>query len=140
MNIYYANFNKSIGYDTQCKSKPFYLLNSMNIIIEENNKKIYIKIPKGFQSDGCTIWKPFRLILGCQHTPEYVIPSIMHDYILDNPEIIKNNRNLSSRILLNALIQEGVNPIKAYIMYLCVDFYQFCKPIFTKVLNMFKNL
>lgn len=130
MNIYYADFNKCIGYNCYNKSKPFYLLSDVIVIIEENKKKIYLKLPKGFQSDGCTIWKPFRLILGCQHTPEYVIGSIIHDYIINNPKTVKYKRNLSSRILLNCWIKEGVNPVKAYIMYLCVDFYQWARNFF----------
>jgi hypothetical protein len=132
MNIYYADFNKAIGYNYYNEAKPFYMLNDFIVIIERHKSRKYLKIPKNYSSDGCTIWKPFRFILGCPHTPRYIPASIIHDYILDNPAVIKFNRRFASEVFFHTLIKEGVNPFKASIMFLAVDFWQWLKNLFVE--------
>ena len=66
-------------------------------------------------------------MLGCPHTPEYLPARLIHDYVLNNPETVIHNRNLSSRIFKQVLLNEGVNKVKAEIMYLTVDIVQWVK-------------
>lgn len=132
MEIYYADFNKTIGYDCSNDKKPFYMLNDFVVIIQNNKRKFYMMIKKGFTSDGCTIWKPFRFLLGCPHTPKYLPASIIHDWILDHPEVVKYDRKTASAIFFYALLKEGVCPVQAVIMYIAVDLWQWVKNFFVE--------
>lgn len=125
MEVNYTSFDKAIGYNCNNTKKPFYLLEPIIVIVSyAKSKRKYLKLETGFISDGCTLWKIFWLILGCPHCPEFVPASIIHDWILENPHVVNYNRKFSSRIFKTVLLTTGVNPIKAQIMYLAVEFWQ----------------
>lgn len=133
MEIFYAGFEKLISYNYKLKDKPFYLQDKIVVIAKfEDGHKIYIMIDKGFQSDGCTIPKLLQIILGCPHTPEYLPAAIIHDYILEHPEIVKYDRKTASTIFFYALLKEGVCHTQAVIMYLAVDFWQWVRNFWTE--------
>lgn len=132
MRVRYNGLEKSIGYNPKCLSKPFYLTEKCCVNINEPTLYIWIVLPKDFKSDGCTIPFLFRLILGCPHTPKYVIASLIHDWIVENPKTIGYNRNLASRVFYTVLLQEGVNKLTAFVMYLGVDIWQAIKNVFIK--------
>ena len=123
IKLTYSDFRESIGYNYK-EPKPFYAIKNIyvNIISKGFNRHFVIK--RGFKSDGCTIPCIFRWFLGCEHKGEYLPASIIHDFLLVNKEIIGNSRILSSRIFKQVLLQEGVNPVIAQIMYLGVEFWQ----------------
>ena len=128
MQINYTKFDKAIGYNCKNSKKPFYLIQPIFVIVSYANKKLYLRLDDAnFTSDGCTLWKIFWLILGCPHSPEYLPASIIHDWILEHPETVHYNRKLASRIFKQVLLNEGVNKIKAEIMYLTVDIVQWVK-------------
>lgn len=132
MQVFYTDLNLIIGYNYKKSEKPFYLSDPVFVIVEYANKRIRLKIPRGFTSDGCTIPKSFRWLMGCPHTGVYLPASIIHDYILDNPHLVHYHRELASQIFKTALLNEGVNPLKAQIMYLAVDFWQAVKNVFIR--------
>lgn len=134
MDVNFTSFNKAIGYNCSNREKPFYLLEQIIVIVTyANNKRKYFKLDdRNFTSDGCTLWKIFWLILGCPHKPEYLPASIIHDWILENPGIVNHNRKFSSRIFMAVLLKTGVNPIKAQIMYLAVEFWQWLTNLWRK--------
>lgn len=133
MQVNYTSFDKAVGYNCKNKKKPFYLLYAVYVIVSYANKKIYLKLDDpNFTSDGCTLWKIFWLILGCPHSPEYLPASLIHDWILEHPETVNYNRKLASKIFKTALLNEGVSPLKAQIMYLAVDIWQAVKNIFIR--------
>ena len=123
IKLTYSDFKNSIGYNYK-EPKPFYAIENIyvNIISKKFNRHFVIK--RGFKSDGCTIPYIFRWFLGCEHKGEYLPSSIIHDFLLANKEIIGNSRILSSRIFKQVLLQEGVNPVIAQIMFLSVEFWQ----------------
>lgn len=131
MEINYI-LDKEIGYNYLNKSKPFRILRGAPIRVCIGKRKIYFMIPAGFSSDGCSIPKFARFFLGCPHTPEYVPASIIHDYLLARPDIVRYDRKTASEIFLNALLKEGVCPIQAVIMYLAVDLWQWIKNFFVE--------
>ena len=133
MQVNYTSFDKAVGYNCKNKKKPFYLVLPVYVIVSYTNKKIYLKLDDAnFTSDGCTLWKIFWLILGCPHSPEYLPASLIHDWILEHPETVHYNRKLASRIFKTALLNEGVSPLKAQIMYLAVDIWQAVKNVFIR--------
>lgn len=133
MQVNYTSFDKAVGYNCKNKKKPFYLVLPVYVIVSYANKKIYLKLDDAnFTSDGCTLWKIFWLILGCPHSPEYLPASLIHDWILEHPETVHYNRKLASRIFKAVLLNEGVSPLKAQIMYLAVDIWQAVKNVFIR--------
>ena len=132
MQVNYTSFEKAVGYNCKNPEKSFYLTDPIFIIVVYANKKIWLKIPCDFTSDGCTIPKGFRWLIGCPHTGKYLPASIIHDYILEHPQTVNYNRRFASRIFKTALLNEGVSPLKVQIMYLAVDIWQAVKNIKTK--------
>ena len=125
MDVNFTSFDKVIGYNYNNRQKPFYLLSPVIVIVSYAvTKRKYLKIQADFTSDGCTLWRIFWLILGCPHKPEFLPASIIHDWILEHPEIVNYNRKFSSQIFKTVLLKTGVNPVKAQIMYLAVEFWQ----------------
>lgn len=116
---------KAIGYDVTNSKKPFYLIKDISVIIETLEETIEFVIPKDYKWDGATIkLKLAQLIIGCPHTPEFVAPALIHDYLLENKKIINYNRKLSSKILEVVLENFGVDKLKAKNMASLVDIYQ----------------
>lgn len=125
MQVLTTDFKNAIGYDYTNSERPFYLLEAViAIIVDDNKKKTYLRLEKGYTSDGCTLKKCFWLLLGCPHTPKYLPASILHDWLVEHPETIKRNRNFSSKAFKQMLIQCNVGKAKAYIMYLAVEAWQ----------------
>lgn len=125
MDVNFTSFDKVIGYNYNNRQKPFYLLSPVIVIVSYAvTKRKYLKIQEDFTSDGCTLWRIFWLILGCPHKPEYLPASIIHDWVLEHPEIVNYDRKFSSQIFKTVLLKIGVNPVKAQIMYLAVEFWQ----------------
>lgn len=105
------------------KQKCFFNLKSNVVKVKVEGFTRSFVLPNGFQSDGCTIPKIFRFILGCNHKGEYLPPALIHDFLVEHDEIIPN-RKLVSQTFKTALLKEGVNPIKANLMYFAVEFWQ----------------
>lgn len=129
MQVNYTSFDKAVGYNCKNKKKPFYLLYAVYVIVRDKDKLCFKLDDPKFTSDGCTLWKIFWLIFGCPHSPEYLPASIIHDWILEHPETVNYNRKLASRIFKIVLLNEGVSPLKAQIMYLAVDIWQAVKNV-----------
>lgn len=126
------NFDHEIEYNCKDRRKPFRIIRGVVVSYKQGVKAHPFMIPKGFTSDGCSIPKVFRFLLGCPHTPEYVPASIIHDYLLAYPEIVKYDRKTASTIFFHALLKEDVCPVQAVIMYLAVDVWQRVKNLWTE--------
>lgn len=104
--------------------KPFQALNSALIKVYTANKKGDVKIYRiantcNYIYDGASI--PFKIGKG---NMKLLIPSLYHDIMCEDKRKIDFNRNLSSLIFRELLIQCGVNKVIAQLMYLAVDNYQ----------------
>lgn len=113
------------------KQKCFYNLKSNVVKVKVEGFARSFVLPNGFQSDGCTIPKIFRFILGCNHKGEYLPASLIHDFLLEHDEIIPK-RKLVNQTFKAALLKEGVCPIKANLMYFAVELWQLLKGIIKK--------
>ena len=83
----------------------------------ETNK--IISNPTVYEYDGASI--PFKIGKG---NMKLLIPALFHDLMCEDKSRIDFNRNLSSKIFKNLLIQCKVNKFIAEIMYLAVDNFQ----------------
>lgn len=106
------------------KKKPY--LNKVRIMWNINylDTKYCFVIPKQYRWDGATIPLGFRWLIGAKGSPEFLVPSMVHDVMCENHDIIGNNRQLSSIIFRELLIASGVGRIRAYTMYYAVDNFQ----------------
>lgn len=119
------------GYDYKSE-KPFYLRRPLAFIIDDGRGRIRACIPKDFQSDGCSIPRIFWILIGCPHTGKYIPASIVHDYILQHPDIVNYDRKLANQTLKTLLLQEGVEVWKAQVMYLGAELWQWYRNFKTR--------
>lgn len=130
MQVRFTNPENLIRFNPHEIVKPFFLTNRLIVNIVELSFNLWVVVPLGFKSDGCSIPWVFRLLLGCKHNPKYVVASIIHDYIVENPQVVDYNRKLSSQIFYNVLLKEKVNKYLAYVLYLGVEIGQIYNTIF----------
>lgn len=128
--VRYNSLDTLIGYNPKSTDKPFYLLDNMFINISSTSLYDWVKIPKGYTSDGCSIPFLLRPLLGCKHNPRFVAASIIHDYIVEHPATVQNNRKLSSRIFRKVLLQEGNSLFMSNLLYHGVEIGQIYNTIF----------
>lgn len=117
------DISELLGYNFKKSKAPLYLMRGFTFIVYSNrhSKKIF-SIPEKFSYDGCTIPKIFWFIIGCPHTPEFIVAALIHDYFCKDKSLI--DRKTASRCLLYLLLANGVPKWKAYPMYYLVEIYQ----------------
>lgn len=86
-------------------------------------------IPKGYCYDGMTIPRFAWTLIGVSKENNCgLIASMIHDYLTEQKQLIKNDRAFSTNVF-NALLEEGgISPIKRFFMKNSVACYQtlFC--------------
>lgn len=87
-------------------------------IYQESGNK-FIKVPKGFRTDGASIPKPFWSIVG-NPFEEYMEAAVIHDYLYRTGTGTKKH---ADKVFLQAMKDSGVNPIKRRTMYYAVKFF-----------------
>lgn len=111
------------------KKYPFINKHQLRVKITDFiNKKVYeFYIPKGYCWNGSDIPRLLWRVIGSQYDPQYLVASCLHDYMLENKNIIDNNRLLTSKVFRLCLLEAGVSKFKANIMFKAVDVFQrFC--------------
>ena len=118
------------------KKYPFLLKNTVTVKIEDVDKKIEFefKIPKNYIWNGADIPK-ILFLFGQSKDNNYLLASMVHDYMLEKREYIYNDilkksitpneyRKLTSLIFRQILKDEKTNVIKANFMAFAVDVFQ----------------
>ena len=77
------------------------------------DNKMY-RIPKGFISDGCSIPKSLRWLIGNPLSSKYIIASIIHDWLYYTHIF---NRKQADNIFYKYLLDNGNCEYKSYIMF-----------------------
>ena len=114
---------------------PYEIFNTVTITVKTNKRCFEFDIYNGYTWNGADIPQVLWLIVGSRHNPEFRIPSMVHDFMLQfkkyilkealKDEItISEYRRLTSLIFREKLKTQGVNTIKANIMSWCVDVFQ----------------
>lgn len=99
--------------------KPFMATKTALIRVIWNDKTYFISNQSEYCYDGASI--PFKIGKG---NMKLLIPSLYHDIICEDKSLVDFNRNLSSKIFKELLLQCKVNKLTAEIMYQAVDLYQ----------------
>lgn len=89
-------------------------------------RKHEFTIPKNYCWDGATIPRFFWRLIGAKTSAEFLIPSMVHDWMCVYHASVGHDRNLSSRVFRALLHEAGVSGFKAQMMYLAVDNFQRC--------------
>lgn len=84
-----------------------------------------IEVPEGFVFDGVTIKAPFTFIFSNKDLRQGVRASCFHDFMCRNKTQYK--RKQASLILADLWKQDGLNPFKVWIVFWCVELYQWCR-------------
>src|SRR5574344_932991 len=106
------------------KKKPLVLKNKIfcRIIYKGISYGFFIK--KNYDWDGATIPSFAWIIIGQGLSPEFYIPSMVHDVLCENHGYINNDRYLSTLVLDSLLSVNKVNKLKRWIMKHTVDNFQ----------------
>lgn len=114
---------------------PFKLYNSITVCIMTTKRNFSFCIHNGFTWNGADIPRFLWRIIGARTDNQFLIGSMIHDYLLDFKhymmnEILNNDvsvseyRRLSSLIFREIIKYCGTNKIKANVMSFGVDFFQ----------------
>jgi len=93
----------------------------------KDGSKFSFKIHEKYCWNGADIPRFVWRVVGSQYNPEFLQPSMIHDFILEHKANFKGQKDLitlSTDIFKSLLLQNGVRPFKADIMAFCVQFYQ----------------
>ena len=119
----------------QKKQYPFELYNTVDVYIITDYRKFNFIIPKGYTWNGADIPRVFWRMIGSRTDNDFLIASMLHDYLLEFKvyiinEVLKNKitkneyRRLTSLIFREKIKKQGTNVIKANIMSWFVDLFQ----------------
>jgi len=108
---------------------PFKLKEQVVMDIFYKDKHYILDFEKGFIWNGANIPTSLWGIVGSNANPAFLLPSMAHDKLCNEPNLIERNRLLSSLVFKELLLACGVSKFKANMMFFFVDNYQklFCK-------------
>lgn len=119
------------------KKYPFELHNSVNVKVITDKRNFEFTIFNGFTWNGADIPRFFWRLIGSRTDNDYLIASMLHDYllefkvymlneVLENKMTVKEYRRLTSLIFRHVIKEQGTNTVKANVMAWCVDIFQMC--------------
>ena len=104
--------------------KPYVNTDRCMFTVFYNDEQFIILCERGYDWDGASIPFGFRWLIGAKGSPQFLVPSMVHDKLCENHNLVKNNRYLSSLIFRELLIAYKVNKFKANVMFNAVDNFQ----------------
>ena len=117
------------------KRFPFELHNSVKIKVITTKREFEFTIYNGYVWNGADIPRLFWRTIGSRTDNEFLIASMLHDYllefkvymlnqVLEKSISVKEYRRLTSLIFRHILKEQGTNTIKANIMSWAVQVFQ----------------
>lgn len=111
-------------YSKEEMKKPYLNKSRVMFTIYYKDEQYVICCDKGYDWDGASIPFGFRWLIGSKGSPQFLVPSMVHDKMCENHNSVKNNRYLSSLIFRELLIAYKVGKFKANVMFNAVDNFQ----------------
>ena len=110
----------------EINKKPFINLSDLKIIIQDKieQENYEIIIEKDYTWNGANIPRIFWRLMGSMTVNRFLIPSMIHDKLCENHDLIDDNRYLSTIIFERLLYVSKVNPFSRWLMKHSVDNYQ----------------
>ena len=114
--------------------KPFLLLADTSLRVNTDDYFFVLTIPKGYTWNGADV-PALCWWFGSSKDNEFLIPSMVHDYLLEYKSDIFNRysflfetqeeyRRITSLVFRELCKQSGISTLKAIIAGFCVDIYQ----------------
>lgn len=110
-------------------AKPFKLKKAVKVVIKDyiDDETYEFAIPALYEWDGASIPRLFWRLVGAKTDSRFAIPSLIHDFMCENHNVINYDRYLATRIFERLLYVSGVHPFKRWYMFHSVDnFQKFC--------------
>ncbi len=104
--------------------KPFLNKTDLKVKITYLSEEYEFSIPRGYTWDGASIPRFFWRLIGPKTSPDFLIPSMIHDVLCEHHDYIDFDRYLSTIVLERLLYCSGVNAFKRWIMKHSVDNFQ----------------
>ena len=106
--------------------KPFINLSELKVVIKDKvEQETYeFLIEKDYTWNGANIPRVFWRLMGSMTDNRFLIPSMIHDKLCENHDLIDDNRYLSTIIFERLLYISKVNPFSRWLMKHSVDNYQ----------------
>lgn len=106
--------------------KPFINLSELKVIIQDKieQENYEIIIEKDYTWNGANIPRIFWRLMGSMTDNRFLIPSMIHDKLCENHDLIDDNRYLSTIVFERLLYVSKVNPFSRWLMKHSVDNYQ----------------
>lgn len=97
------------------RNKPYYEVMQDFSFIDKDGHKWTTR--KGYKTDGASIPRLLWSVIGDPYGGGYIKSAVIHDQACDDRD---RTWQETHRVFFDAMIEEGVNPTKAYIMYAAV--------------------
>lgn len=131
--------DKRITLDKHKKLYPYKVDDDIKCTVITTEREFTFEIPKDYCWNGADIPRLVWFIVGSKDSPEFKIPSLVHDYLLEFKENIMFDvledtmsvgeyRRLTSLIFRQLLKDYGTKEIKSNFMSGCVAGAQFLSP------------
>ena len=106
--------------------KPFICSSGLKVLIKDKveQENYEINIEKDYTWNGANIPRVFWRLMGSMTDNRFLIPSMIHDKLCENHDIIDDNRYLSTIIFERLLYVSKVNPFSRWLMKHSDDNYQ----------------
>ena len=82
-------------------------------------------VPKGYVFDGVTVKAPFTFIFSNKDLRKGIKASCFHDWLCLHKS--EYSRKYATYMLVDLWRQDGLNPVKCWIVKISVNFYQWLK-------------
>lgn len=98
-------------------------------LVDYDKIKVYnFTIAKGYKWDGASIPRMFWRLIGAKTDSRFLIPSLIHDVLCENHNLVDNDRYFADKVFERLLYVSGVPAFNRWLMFHSVDNYQkFCK-------------
>ena len=110
----------------EINKKPFINLEELKVILQDKaeQENYEIIIEKDYTWNGANIPRIFWRLMGSMTDNHFLIPSMIHDKLCENHDLIDDNRYLSTIVFERLLYVSKVNPFSRWLMKHSVDNYQ----------------
>lgn len=97
----------------------------INYVVRRDIEYNGIKVPRGYVFDGVTARAPFTFIFSTKDLRQGIRASCFHDWLCEHRS--QYTRKYATKVLVDLWRKDGLGSIKAKIVSVCVNVYQFFK-------------
>lgn len=97
---------------------------TVRLIDRVKGRTYQFDIPKGYCYDGASIPRFFQRVIGAPTDNSFLISSLCHDILCENPQYIDYDRQFSTEVFNVLLESSKVCKIKRFLMKHSVNIYQ----------------